>query len=212
MNKFKVPPKGAKVERTLFEEDDVPKEKPPKKAPYNPFAPIGLQEEFISDDVLADMEAEFSVPSGRVPSKLDMVKAEEEVKLASRAIKKVRIGAKATQRLDELGFDPLTAQVRLYEKLEKEAERQERLCEAPRRLPNGDTQRFSSMAYNSTLLLQQKIANDLMRFAYARVSEVEKNEDPRVGGLVINLTGGNFDPNAVIDMETIDAESDDGQS
>ena len=207
MQQFKVPPKGVPPKKSLFEEDEVPQKKP-KKASYNPFAPIGLQEEFISNDTLASWEDDghLSVPTGRVPSKLDMQQAELEVKEASKAIKKVRVGAKATQRLDELGFDPLTAQVELYRKLEKEAERQEKLCEAPRRLPNGDVQRFSSMAYNSTLLLQQKIANDLMRFAYARVSEVEKNEDQRVGGLVINLTGGDFNPNTIIDF----GEQDEG--
>jgi hypothetical protein len=181
-------------------------------------------DDFLSDQQMQDLEQDESLmtqinefdmvnksfvdTAAPVKDRASLKELEADVKAAMKSIKKVRVGIKAADRLQELGFDPLAAQVYLYRKLDKEADRQETLMEAPRRLPNGDIQRFSAMAYSNTLMLQQKIANDLLRYAYARVPEGEQKTDPRVGGLTINLTGKDFDVNAALDLSDLSVSDD----
>ena len=191
----------------------------PKNVPKFDLSGLKKSEDFLSDQQLHDLEQDNEMLSQinefdmvhktfvdsvkPVDSRESLKELEAEIKVAMKSIKKVRVGVKAADRLQELGFDTLAAQVYLYRKLDKEANRQETLIETPRKLPNGDIQRFSAMAYSNTLMLQQKIANDLLRYAYARVPEGELNKDPRIGGLTINLTGNDFDVNAALDLGDI---------
>lgn len=213
---------------SVYDNDTGDRDTIPKNVPKFDLSGLKKSEDFISDQQLHDLEQDNEMLSQinefdmvhktfvdsvkPVDSRESLKELEAEIKVAMKSIKKVRVGVKAADRLQELGFDPLAAQVYLYRKLDKEANRQETLIETPRKLPNGDIQRFSAMAYSNTLMLQQKIANDLLRYAYARVPEGEQNKDPRIGGLTINLTGNDFDVNAALDLGDIpdDARPVDG--
>ena len=204
---------------SVYDNDACDSNAIPKNVPKFDLSGLKKSEDFLSDQQLHDLEQDNEMLSQinefdmvhktfvdsvkPVDSRESLKELEAEIKVAMKSIKKVRVGVKAADRLQELGFDPLAAQVYLYRKLDKEANRQETLIETPRKLPNGDIQRFSAMAYSNTLMLQQKIANDLLRYAYARVPEGELNKDPRIGGLTINLTGNDFDVNAALDLGDI---------
>ena len=204
---------------SVYDNDAGDSDAIPKSVPKFDLSGLKKSEDFLSDQQIHDLEQDNEMLSQinefdmvhktfvdsvkPVDSRESLKELEAEIKVAMKSIKKVRVGVKAADRLQELGFDPLAAQVYLYRKLDKEANRQETLIETPRKLPNGDIQRFSAMAYSNTLMLQQKIANDLLRYAYARVPEGEQNKDPRIGGLTINLTGNDFDVNAALDLSDI---------
>ena len=87
-------------------------------------------------------------------------------------------------KLDSLGFDPLESMVHLYKRLMEEDEywlslRKQGTINYVNNLPTGvkkRTVKYSSVAHAATLANMGKVANDLMRYKYARVPEV--NEVP----------------------------------
>lgn len=195
---------------------------PPKKPLVAPYIVPGtqkpkkdiLEQDFLTDEQIAELEKANAEFLGTLSCQeefeafkqshtiVDPEVTAMEVAESLKRIKKVRVSVKSAERLQQLGFDPLEEQVKLYRKLEKEAAHMERLRIKPRVAPNGDTQRFSAMAHANILMLQQKIGNDLLRYAYARVSENEQDTDPRVPTLTIELTE-RFDPNNVIDVTEV---------
>ena len=58
------------------------------------------------------------------------------------------------------------------------------------------------MAHAQLLVIKQKIANDLMRYGYARIPETVNIKPEAPKGITINLTpkGHTFNPDDVVDV------------
>ena len=122
-----------------------------------------------------------------------------------------RFSKSSVEKLKQLGVDPIEMQVEIYNETCKEIEELEQLKLCPKLLKNGDTRRYSAMAHAQLLTIKQKIANDLMRYGYARIPETVNVKPEAPPPLVINLTpdNGNFNPDAIVDFREL---SDDGLS
>ena len=94
--------------------------------------------------------------------------------------------------------------------LPKEIKELEELKLCPKLLKNGDTRRYSAMAHAQLLTIKQKIANDLMRYGYARIPETVNIKPEAPKGITINLTpkGHTFDPDSVVDVVSQTDEED----
>ena len=106
----------------------------------------------------------------------------------------LRYSKSSVMKLAELGVDPIEMMVQTYHEVTEEMKDMLKLKTQPLVLPNGDTRRFSAMAYAQLLTIHQKIAADLMRYGYGRVPETVKIEEKKLPSLVIQLTpkGGVF--------------------
>ena len=106
----------------------------------------------------------------------------------------LRYSKSSVMKLAELGVDPIEMMVQTYHEVTEEMKDMQALKLKPLVLPNGDTRRFSAMAYAQLLTIHQKIAADLMRYGYGRVPETVKIEEKKLPGLTIQLTpkGGVF--------------------
>ena len=106
----------------------------------------------------------------------------------------LRYSKSSVMKLAELGVDPIEMMVQTYHEVTEEMKDMLKLKTQPLVLPNGDTRRFSAMAYAQLLTIHQKIAADLMRYGYGRVPETVKIEEKKLPGLTIQLTpkGGVF--------------------
>lgn len=122
-----------------------------------------------------------------------------------------RFSKSSVQKLRELGVDPIEYQVEIYNEVCKEIKELQSLKDAPKVLRNGDTRRYSAMAHAQLLVIKQKIANDLMRYGYARTPETVNVKPAVPKGITINLTpkGGVFTPEDVVDVDTVDDDKDD---
>ena len=78
---------------------------------------------------------------------------------------------KSVEKLNQLGFDPIQRLVILHDNIDKELNNM---------LYDEDGEprkKFSQVAYAALLGIQAKISNDLMRYGYARVTEVVETRD-----------------------------------
>lgn len=121
-----------------------------------------------------------------------------------------RFSKSSVEKLRSLGVDPIEYQVEIYNEVCKEIEELQQLKNAPKMLKNGDVRRYSAMAHAQLLVIKQKIANDLMRYGYARTPETVNVAPVAPKGITINLTpkGGKFDADGVVDVETVEPEDD----
>lgn len=123
-----------------------------------------------------------------------------------------RFSKSSVEKLKQLGVDPIEMQVEIYNETCKEIKELEELKLCPKLLKNGDTRRYSAMAHAQLLTIKQKIANDLMRYGYARIPETVNIKPEAPKGITINLTpkGHAFDPDSVVDVVPVgDDENDD---
>lgn len=87
---------------------------------------------------------------------------------------------KSVEKLCQLNFDPIQRMVQTYDRIDRELDSM---------LYDEDGEpkrRFSQVAYASLLGIQQKIANDLIRYGYQRVSE--GTEQLVTASMPINIT------------------------
>ena len=73
---------------------------------------------------------------------------------------------KSVDKLNKLGFDPIQRLVVLHDNIDKE------LSSMLYDEEGNPRKKFSQVAYATLLGIQAKISNDLMRYGYARVTEV----------------------------------------
>jgi hypothetical protein len=88
----------------------------------------------------------------------------------------------SVRRLEQLKFDPILRMVQQYDRLEED------IYNLTHNPDGSYKEKFSHMAYSSMALIQQKIANDLIRYGYARVTETTNVNNNNVGPLMIQLT------------------------
>ena len=89
---------------------------------------------------------------------------------------------KSVDKLNTLRFDPIQKLVALHDKIDKEMDSM--LYDE-----DGEPRRkFSQVAYAALLATQAKISNDLIRYGYARVSEVKEVRDVTPEPIRITLT------------------------
>lgn len=88
----------------------------------------------------------------------------------------------ARKRLEELGFDPIQKMIDLYDQLEGQ-------IFAIQFYPDGTKrEKVSALALSNMVSTQQKIANDLMRYGYARAPETNETKINSVAPMVIQLS------------------------
>ena len=99
-------------------------------------------------------------------------------------------GKRGAQILEALHFDPIGEMVSQYEKLQEELEIQEkwRDGEIVKLYASGRVMPYNAEVHQKIYDQLQKITNDLMRYAYARVPEGNDAEAKPVQPLVINLS------------------------
>lgn len=89
---------------------------------------------------------------------------------------------KSVDKLNNLNFDPISRMVAQYDRIDRELESM--LVDE-----DGEPRRkFSQIAYAQLLALQQKIANDLLRYGYQRVPEVVETRNLTPEPIRITLT------------------------
>ena len=104
---------------------------------------------------------------------------------------------KASQKLSELGFDPLEKLVELHDKIESAI--QDLMFDAD----GNPREKFSSMAHSQLVATQAKVVSDLLRYGYARVTETVELQSRQHIPVQINLTGSRieFDTSTLIDKK-----------
>ena len=102
-------------------------------------------------------------------------------------------------RLAKLGFDPIEQQVKMYDEVSLQIYR---LTHNPDKTLKD---KFPTQALASLMAVKQKIANDLMRYGYARVPEKVEVEHGGEGVMPINI-------NLTLEPPVEDAEIYDGDS
>lgn len=92
------------------------------------------------------------------------------------------VAEKSVDKLNELNYDPIHRLVKLSDTIEQELHSMlYDENDKPRR-------KFSQVAYVALLGIQAKIANDLMRYGYQRVSEVAEVRNVTPEPIRITLT------------------------
>lgn len=102
---------------------------------------------------------------------MKFLKKREPIKLSS-----------SCERLEAAGFDPIQELVDLYDSIE---------VEIHHLLYDGMGERktkYSAIAYAQLIAQQQSISNNLLRYGYARVSEVGKDGPTELPSINITLT------------------------
>jgi hypothetical protein len=103
--------------------------------------------------------------------------------------------SRSVSRLRQLDFDPIGRQVELYRKLDEE---EKYLCQLRDGNPifldaDGKRIRYSAQHHSTVLGTLQKIANDLMRYGYGRVSETINVQTQKPAKVIINLTPHDYE-------------------
>lgn len=98
----------------------------------------------------------------------------------------------AAGKLASLGFDPLEAQVEMYNKLLAEIAIQEGIAAGTieRLNKDGSTKAYNVAHHMAIVEKAALLAEKLSRYAYARVSESDNDKDRAPPVLNINLTDG----------------------
>ena len=125
--------------------------------------------------------------------------------------KQFRAGSKKSQeKLAELGFDPITKMVQLYERLTKEDQYWEMMKGKSNNVQldaegkEVKRTRYSSHAHAAVLGQLEKVINNLMRYNYGRVPETVNLNLEKKPGLVVNTTNGEV-------IKAFGGEVEDGQ-
>ena len=92
------------------------------------------------------------------------------------------VADKSIDKLNSLGYDPIARLVRLSRVIDKEMH--DMMYDA-KGMPK---RKFSQVAYTALVSTQQKIANDLLRYGYMRVPEVQEVKTSTVEPIRIVLT------------------------
>lgn len=124
--------------------------------------------------------------------------------------KNLGLGTSAA-KLRSLGFDPIEAQVKMYELMVEEIKNQEKLAtgELVRLNKDGSTKAYSIGFHMSLVERAAMLSEKLMRYGYARVSESnEVTTDVPALNIRLNDQGGTFslNPKDDTDQPTPDAE------
>ena len=100
----------------------------------------------------------------------------------------------ASSKLAELGFDPLEAQINMYNKLLAEIEYQEQCANGTntvKRLNKDGSEKAYRPDYHMNLVMRAaELAEKLNRYGYARVDESGDGEEKKSPILVIGLSDG----------------------
>jgi len=114
-----------------------------------------------------------------------------------------KAGHKSQVRLEELGFDPLQELVQLYRKLQDEDTLMCALRDGVYVPLNeyANPIRYSYVAHTNLLSQLEKVASQLMRYGYSRVSETVIIEEKPVDPLIINL-----DRDLITDAEIVEED------
>lgn len=103
---------------------------------------------------------------------------------------------RATNRLEQLRFDPIQELVDKYRKLEEELTRHEEIRDGKRveLLGNGKARAYHADTHYSVYDKLITVANALLRYNYGRVPEINTLETRQPQPLVVNLTpkGGTY--------------------
>jgi len=86
----------------------------------------------------------------------------------------------SVERLEQLGFDPMSKMVDLYHETTKMVEEMED--------PN-HSRRYSAQALATLMITKQKLINDLLRYGYRPVPEKQEQEITEKKPMSITLTG-----------------------
>lgn len=89
----------------------------------------------------------------------------------------------AKELMDRLSYDPLVEQIHLYDKAKKTLKWHERVRD-------GELKgfKYSAKNHSDAMVMVQNLHNSLMRYGYARVSEVAQEERVEPPRLVIELS------------------------
>lgn len=91
--------------------------------------------------------------------------------------------SKAAQaKLKELGFDPIEELVKMYRQTDQD------IYSLTHNNDGTFREKFSQMALASLMTTKAKVGSDLLRYGYARVSELSANEEKSAPGMVIMTT------------------------
>jgi hypothetical protein len=107
----------------------------------------------------------------------------------------------SVEKLNELQFNPIVKMVELHEFIEGELQRMLFSTNV-----DGTPKKYSQIAFTSLLATQQKIANDLLRYGYARVTESVDVNNNNLNAMPIQITLTGSDNFSLESGGTIDAE------
>ena len=95
---------------------------------------------------------------------------------------------RASKRLEELGFDPISEMVALHDEIAKQLDEMVSAIDS-----EGNPKQYSQIAYSNLLATKQRCVTELMRYGYARAPESTLAESKQMPALQINLTGSKVD-------------------
>lgn len=104
----------------------------------------------------------------------------------SRPIDRPFTSNQSSTRLNDIGFDPISRMVDLYDEVSIEILEMEWIRDNQAKTKK----RYSVIAHASLLTLKQKLINDLLRFGYSRVNENVTPVGTQRPGLTITLSNG----------------------
>jgi phosphoglycerate-specific signal transduction histidine kinase len=97
----------------------------------------------------------------------------------------------SVQRLDDLGFDPISELVKTYEMLKLEVQRQEDIRDGRvvELTTKGTPKAYYAETHHALYDKMIKVGESLLRYKYGRVPEVSLEQERPHSQLIINLTG-----------------------